>query len=294
MNNKKIDDFLKQERLPEQYRHTVFPWFKDLADDVFLLYKKADKPLVIGLQGSQGSGKSTLAKLLALLLKPLSVVSLSLDDFYLTHQQRQELAQHVHPLLATRGVPGTHDVVLALRTLAQLQQTAPTDDCLIPRFDKSIDDRLPESEWSLVRGKVDLIILEGWCLGAEAQTAAEVALPINDLEKNEDSSSVWRTYVNDCLADEYQKLFKKIDYLALLNPPTFERVYQWRLLQEQKLSEQSDKKNRLMNETELRRFIQHFERLTQHCLKTLPQRADWCFELDSEHTVVACHRKVGG
>ncbi|MDQ7015090.1 MAG: hypothetical protein Q9N68_01805 [Gammaproteobacteria bacterium] len=294
MNDKKIDDFLKQERLPEQYRHTVFPWFKDLADDVFLLQKNSNTPLVIGLQGSQGSGKSTLAKLLALLLKPLSVVSLSLDDFYLTHAQRQQLAKKVHPLLATRGVPGTHDVVRALECIENLQQATESDHCLIPRFDKSIDDRLPKSQWSLVRGKVDLIILEGWCLGAEEQAADELTLPINDLEKNEDSSIVWRTYVNDCFASEYQALFKKIDYLALLNPPTFEMVYQWRLLQEQKLAEQSDKKNRLMNETELRRFIQHFERLTQHCLKTLPQRADWCFELDSEHTVVACHRKVGG
>jgi len=190
--------------------------------------------------------------------------------------------------LVTRGVPGTHDVTLALECIEKLQQQSDDDSCLVPRFDKSCDDRLPESQWQKVQGRVDLIVLEGWCLAVEPQTAEQLLKPMNELEKNEDADGVWRNYVNDRLAAEYQTLFKKIEFLLLLNPPSFEMVYQWRLLQEQKLAQQVDGKNRLMDEAELRRFIQHFERLTRHCLTTLPARADRVFELNVEHNVVAC------
>jgi len=287
--NLKITEFIKQEQLPDAYRQNIDLCFQALADDLALLQKQKNQTLIVGLQGSQGSGKSTLAKLLVCLLSPeLSVVTLSLDDFYLTRQQRQRLAEQVHPLLATRGVPGTHDVKLALECIKTLQQQGGKGVCFVPRFDKSRDDRLPESRWQKVQGRVDLIILEGWCLGAEPQTESQLIKPINELEKNEDADGVWRNHVNDRLAAEYQTLFKKIEFLLLLNPPSFEMVYQWRWLQEQKLAQQVDGKNRLMDEVALRRFIQHFERLTRHCLTTLPARADRLFELNVEHNVVAC------
>jgi len=287
--NLKITEFIKQEQLPDAYRQNIDLCFQALADDLALLQKQKNQTLVVGLQGSQGSGKSTLAKLLVCLLSPeFSVVTLSLDDFYLTRQQRQRLAEQLHPLLVTRGVPGTHDVKLALECIEKLQHQNDGDSCLMPRFDKSSDDRLPQSQWQKVQGHVDLIILEGWCLAATPQTAEQLLQPINELEKNEDADGVWRNYVNDCLAGAYQTLFKKIEFLLLLNPPSFEMVYQWRLLQEQKLAQQVDGKNRLMDEAELRRFIQYFERLTRHCLVTLPARADRVFELNVEHNVVAC------
>jgi len=291
MSYQKIAEFIKQEQLPASYCQNIDLWFQDLADDLAALQKKKASTLIVGLQGLQGSGKSTLAKLLICLLSPeLSVVTLSLDDFYLPRQQRQRLAEQIHPLLAIRGVPGTHDVALALACIEKLQRQNDDGFCLIPRFDKSRDDRLPESQWQRVVGSVDLIILEGWCVGAEPQTAEQLLAPMNNLEKNEDAEAVWRNHVNDCLAAEYQMLFKKIEYLLLLNPPSFEMVYEWRLLQEQKLSQQSDEKNRLMNKTELRRFIDHFERLTRHCLQSLPQRAERVFELNVEHNVVACRK----
>jgi pantothenate kinase-related protein Tda10 len=70
------------------------------------------RPLVVGLTGPQGSGKSTLAARLPDLLAAagLNAGVLALDDLYLTKAERQRLAADVHPLFATRGVPGTHDV----------------------------------------------------------------------------------------------------------------------------------------------------------------------------------------
>ncbi len=35
---------------------------------------------------------------------------LSIDDYYLSKIERLRISQKVHPLLITRGVPGTHDI----------------------------------------------------------------------------------------------------------------------------------------------------------------------------------------
>lgn len=53
----------------------------------------------------------------------LAAVALSLEDFYLTRQQRAEFARRVHPLVQTRGVPGTHDIALVLKVIEALQRS---------------------------------------------------------------------------------------------------------------------------------------------------------------------------
>lgn len=283
-DNELLAQFVAREKLPEPYLETARHWFLPLAEEIKVAVD-AGRVRVLGIVGTQGSGKSTLAALLEALLERrygLRVATLSLDDFYLTRKERQELAGQVHPLLITRGVPGTHDVSLAIRTIDAL--LSHRGETAIPRFDKSRDERRPVAEWDRVAAPVDLVILEGWCLGAEAQTSEELAEPINELERNEDRDRRWRDFANQSLGTEYPKLFQLIDKMILLEAPDFDCVYLWRHRQEQQLPAGSG--DRIMSERELERFVQHFERITRHSLGILPRRADVVFKLDASQHIV--------
>lgn len=239
-------------------------------------------PLVVGISGAQGSGKSTLAARLADLLDASGVrtASLSLDDLYKTPAERAQLAVQVHPLFATRGVPGTHDIALGLSTIAALErgEAAP-----LPRFAKAADDRLPEAVWPLAPERCEVLLLEGWCLGARAQN--DVAAPVNALEAVEDPQGVWRSYANAALAGDYQTLFARIDLLVLLAAPGWEVVAEWREQQEADL--RGGGGPAVMSAAEVVRFIQHYERLTRWILAEMPTRADLVVRLGAEREGLA-------
>jgi D-glycerate 3-kinase len=285
-----LEQFAHQERLPAAYLDTVEQWFLPLAEDIRQRVARSHQALLVGVSGCQGSGKTTLASLLVLLLRELlglKGVNLSIDDFYLTHAERQDLARTVHPLLATRGVPGTHDVHLALDTIAALRQPGVV---AIPRFNKAVDDRAPQGEWPRVQAPVDVIVLEGWCLSIGPQTHAQLEQAINSLEEQEDSEGAWRRYVNERIAGEYTRLYDMVDYLVMLKAPDFTKVFEWRQNQEDKLAAKSagqspEQRTRIMNREQLRRFIQHYERITRHGLDTLPLKADVVFQLTGEQTI---------
>jgi D-glycerate 3-kinase len=282
-----LRSFAAEQKLPDTYVATARRWFLPLADATAARIRAGDLR-VLGVVGTQGSGKSTLASFLELLLTRvygLKVVSLSLDDFYLTRGERERLARDVHPLLATRGVPGTHDVVLAVTTIRHLLSEPGT--VKVPRFDKSRDDRKPESQWDSATGPVDAVILEGWCLAAESEDPERLAAPANRLEAEEDPGGAWRHYVNDCLETDYPRLFRMIDKLILLKAPGFQCVYEWRRQQESKLSRRDG--DRVMSEEQLKRFVEHFERITRHCLVTLPQKADLVYELNTRQEITGCY-----
>ncbi|KAF1696669.1 kinase [Pseudoxanthomonas koreensis] len=233
---------------------------------------------VFGISGAQGSGKSTLAAQLvaAAHAAGLSAASVSLDDFYLTAAQRQALAREVHPLLATRGPPGTHDVGLALATIEALRAggTPP-----LPRFDKLGDDRLPASRWPRPQQPLDLLVFEGWCLGVPAEDADALRAPLNALERDEDGDGRWRRWCNRALAVDYPPLWSQVDVLWFLQPPDFDTVHEWRWQQEQAL--QAAEPGRAgMDRAQLRRFVQHYERITRQALRTLPAQADRTLRLD--------------
>jgi D-glycerate 3-kinase len=219
-------------------------------------------------------------------LMGLRCINLSLDDFYHTHAQRQHLARTVHPLFATRGVPGTHDVALAVKTLQALKREG---EVAIPRFNKAIDDRVPEAEWPKVLAPLDVVILEGWCLCVPCQQDPHLLEPVNALEKMEDVDGRWRQFVNAQLREEYHKLYGLVDFLIMLKAPSFDKVYEWRQMQEDKLAEaiaaSGSTGTRLMDRGQLQRFIQHYERLTRHGLDALPEFADVVFELTDSQTI---------
>jgi D-glycerate 3-kinase len=238
---------------------------------------------VAGLTGPQGSGKSTLAAKLPARLGAagLRAAVLALDDLYLTRAERQQLAADVHPLLATRGVPGTHDVALGLEVLQSLTTARQTR---VPSFDKGADDRRPYAAWRRLEGPVDVVIFEGWCVGARPQSAEALTDPVNALERDRDPDGVWRAYANAALAGPYQALFGGIGLQALLLAPGFEAVLGWRRQQEHEL--RTTRGDVGQSDAEIAVFIQHYERLTRHIAAEMPARADLVVRLGALREVV--------
>lgn len=233
---------------------------------------------VVGVSGAQGSGKSTLAKTAA---ARLGGVALSLDDVYLTRAERAALAAEVHPLFATRGPPGTHDLALLERTLDALQAAGPDDRTPLPSFDKLADERRAERDWPVFEGRPTVIVLEGWCLGATPQTDQALATPVNALEREQDTDGTWRRAVNARLGADYARLFARLDALLFLKAPSFDAVLDWRCQQEAGLTGAAVTPAR---RAELATFVQYFERLTRHMLGG-GVRADRILSLDADRRV---------
>ena len=255
----------------------ITAWRAELSERLFTL----------GLCGAQGSGKTTLVAALAKALSAqgLRVATLSLDDLYLAGTARRQLAAQVHPLFATRGVPGTHDIA---RGRAVLDALARGEPVRLPRFAKASDEPLPRGDWPMAPARTQVLLLEGWCLGARPQRAADLAHPVNALEATEDPQAVWRRHANAALAGDYQPLFARLDRLILLAAPGWDIVAQWREQQEAELRLTSSAHALgIMTPAALTRFIQHYERLTRWMLAEMPGRADVVVRLGPGREVVS-------
>ncbi|WP_197744913.1 kinase [Candidatus Nitrosacidococcus tergens] len=260
------------------------------------------KPLVLGLSGAQGSGKSTLSRLLEFILTTYfhqKVATLSLDDFYFSHAKRQQLAQRVHPLFVTRGVPGTHDTMLAIKILQSLKSANADSITQFPKFDKKLDDRLPDTEGIIFQGQPDIIIFEGWCVGTLPMLEQQLTKPINQLESEEDKDGVWRHYINQALYYDYAQLFSLLDKLVFIKISSFQTVYKQRLEQEQnliRLNQQEYLGNhtseiRIMDKVAIKRFIAHFQRITEHMLIEVPSYADMVLEISDQREFLKIQAK---
>ena len=291
MDLARIDAFRKAHRLPDSFRRTATGHYVPLAR--WLLEAPGKQPPIIGICGAQGTGKSTLAEFLALELKYMagwSVAVLSMDDFYLSRSERLELSHRVHPLLATRGPPGTHDCEMMGDYLQRLRLLGYGESMALPRFDKSRDDRAPPETWPRVPGPLNAIVLEGWCLGVPPQNVGDLATPINELEASRDGDARWRTHVNSRLRDDYADAFSQLGRLIFLQAPDMASVLRWRSKQERKLTDAtSPGEPGVMNEAQLREFVQHFERLSRVAMAELPAMADVTLVLDSSHQVSESH-----
>jgi D-glycerate 3-kinase len=245
---------------------------------------RSRRPYILGLSGLQGSGKSTLARVMKAQAEargwPTEV--LALDDFYYARSDREALARDVHPLLRTRGVPGTHEIELMMSVLAALPHASDKLPVSHPRFDKGRDTRFPPSRWPRTTRPPRLVIVEGWALGIRPQLQAALTRPINELERTEDPDGSWRHWVNKQLRG-YQPLWRKFDALIVLQAPNCEIVRRWRGEQEQELLARHAPL--AMDATAMERFLAHFERLSRHALATLPALADTCVEYDDDRHV---------
>ena len=285
--------FLQEASLPDSVAFNFMRWYAGVTRSLAQRAKAAESPPLVGFSGCQGSGKSTLVALMAKVMREVhgvSTVVLSLDDFYLTKAARTALAESIHPLFATRGVPGTHDLTLLNETIVALRQPGAGGAVPVPAFNKARDDRTEMVHWRQVSAPVQLIFLEGWCVGLSPQQERELEAPINPMEAEQDPSLVWRREVNRQLATDYADLFGKLDALLLLQAPSFDAVFEWRWQQEQRLSQQfqqdhPDSPDPTMTRSEVADFILHYQRLTEHGLKTLPDRADFVWELATDRSV---------
>ena len=250
---------------------------------------KKNKTLMIGLAGGQGSGKTTISSILTLILQKyfkLNVFKVSIDDFYKTRKDRRLLSKNKHPLLMTRGVPGTHDIDLMLNFFKKIKDKN-FKSLQIPKFNKSIDDRFPKRLWYKIKSKPDIVIFEGWCVGAKAQSSSQLKKSINSLEKIYDKDARWRGYVNSQLKTKYKTLFSQLDELLFLKAKNFNLLREWRLKQERKLQAQTkNKKNlKIMNSGDIISFMQTYQRITQQMFKDALKSSSIIINLNINHQI---------
>ena len=272
-------------QLPTDFKQIVESTYLPLT--AHILDKKSEKPLFININGAQGTGKSTLTHFLKHLIEAeteFSVANISIDDFYSTRADREKLAQSLHPLFLTRGVPGTHDVKLMENTLSRLLDGKA---CSIPRFNKAVGDRYTEDQWTVCNNNTDIVLFEGWCNHSPAQSDKELLTPVNKLESTEDPDGIWRTYANEQLKDYHKKIFNHADMCIMLKAPDFEKIFEWRCLQEDKLRKKTKLigQSRIMSPNKLKHFIQHYERITRHTLQHLPDIADIVIPIAADHSI---------
>ena len=250
-------------------------------------YKKKGETLILGFSGGQGSGKTTVTSILKIILKKFfkrRIHVSSIDNFYKTLEDRNKISNKIHPLLKTRGVPGTHDINL-VKNFFNIIRKKKFKKIKLPKFEKAMDNRLEKKYWFNIKQKPEIVILEGWCVGARPQPNSLIKRPINILEKYEDKDLKWRKYVNEKLKKEYKKLFVMIDHLIFMKIPNFKVVFKWRLLQEKKLKKKSHSNKKIMSYNEIKRFIMFYERITLQMMKDLSKSASVLMLLKKNHDI---------
>ena len=242
--------------------------------------KTNDKKFIIS--GSQGSGKSTLSKLIKIIIEKTSskkVMLLSIDDYYLSKMDRYNISQQIHPLLITRGVPGTHNIKKLKEHLGQFKKKQ--FPIITPTFNKLKDDI---SKKTKVFNKADVLILEGWCCGAKPIENKFLYKNLNKIERDLDQNFKWRKYYNSKLKHEYQQIFKTFDRIIYLQPPSFNFVLKWRYAQEKNNAKKAKTKN-FMDKNTTKNFILYYEKLTKWMIKNMPDKADMLIKIDKAQKI---------
>ena len=250
-------------------------------------YIKKRKTLFLGFSGGQGSGKTTITGILKIILKKYfkrKIQVVSIDDFYKTLEDRNKMSDLVHPLFKTRGVPGTHDTNL-IKKFFNFIKKKNFKKFKTPKFSKTLDNRLKKKYWFNINERPEIVILEGWCVGAKHQKNSLIKKPINILEKYQDKNMVWRKFVNEKLKKEYKKIFAKIDHFIFVKVPDFKMVFKWRLLQENKLRKKLHSNKKIMSYNEIKRFIMFYERITLQMIKDLSKSASVVLLLKKNHEI---------
>ena len=275
------EKFKNKEKMIKSFLIPISFWISNKA--------KKSKPYLIGLAGGQGTGKTTISSILKIILSKyfkLSVFKISIDDLYKTRKDRIKLSKKIHPLLKTRGVPGTHDVNFMFDFLKKIKKKR-FKHHRIPKFNKAIDDRLKRKSWYLIKRVPDVIIFEGWCVGARAEKKNTLKKSINPLEKKEDKNLKWRKFVNSQLENKYKKLFSKLDCMLFLKAGSFKLLQSWRLKQESllKLNSKNKANNKVMSKNEVLTFMQTYQRITQNMFKFAPKYSSIVLNLNRNHEI---------
>ena len=277
----KTDKFKNKERMIKSF----------LIPLCFWISKKANKkrPYFVGLAGGQGTGKTTISSLVQIILIKffrLKVFRISIDDFYKTRKERISLSKRVHPMLLTRGVPGTHDINMMLNFFKKIKSKK-FKKLNLPTFDKAKDDRFNKKYWYDLKNKPDVIIFEGWCVGAKSEKNNTLKKTINSMEKTKDQKQTWRKYVNQQLKSKYKNLYSQLNCLIYLKASSFSLLQKWRLKQERKLwlNNKKNSKLKIMNKEDVINFMQTYQRITQNMFKKTPKYASIILNLNSNHQI---------
>ncbi len=275
----KTDKFKNKERMIKSFLIPLCFWISKKAN------KK--KPYFVGLAGGQGTGKTTISSLIRIILIKyfrLNVFRISIDDFYKTRKERINLSRRVHPMLLTRGVPGTHDINMMLNFFKN-SKSKKFKRLKLPTFNKAIDDRSDKKKWYDLKKRPDVIIFEGWCVGAKSEKNNTLKKTINSMEKTKDQKQVWRKYVNNKLKSKYKKLYSQLNCLVFLKAKDFSLLQKWRLKQERKLGVKSKVKSKIMSKADVLNFMQTYQRITQNMFRNMPKYASVIFNLNSNHQI---------
>ena len=187
----------------------------------------------------------------------------------------------------TRGVPGTHDINIMLNFFKNAKRKK-FKKFLLPKFNKAIDDRFKKKMWYKIKKRPDIIIFEGWCVGAKPEKGQTLKKPINILEKNSDKNLKWRKYVNKQLKGKYKKLFNQLDCLLFLKAINFQLLKQWRAKQEEKLKLSNNKKSKnlkIMSKKDIFKFMLTYQRITQNMFKFAPKYSSIIANLNRNHQI---------
>jgi len=257
----------------------------------FWIIKKVNNktPYFVGLAGGQGTGKTTISSILKIILTKyfkLKVFTISVDDFYKTRKDRLSLSKKVHPLLLTRGVPGTHDINIMLSFFKKIKSKK-FKNLKVPSFNKAVDDRFNKKYWHNIKKRPDVIIFEGWCVGAKPEKNSLLKRSINSMEKVNDTKLVWRKFVNQQLKSKYKNLYSQLNCLIYLKAKNFNLLQKWRLKQEYKLWLKSKKtsKQKIMSKIDVINFMQTYQRITENMFKMVPKYASIIVNLNSNHQI---------
>jgi len=275
----KADKFKNKERMIKSF----------LIPLCFWINKKANKtrPYFVGLAGGQGTGKTTISSLIRIILTKyfkLNVFRISIDDFYKTRKERKNLSKRVHPMLLTRGVPGTHDINMMLNFFRK-SKSKKFKRLKLPTFNKAIDDRYNKKKWYDLKKRPDVIIFEGWCVGAKSEKNTTLNKAINSLERAKDQKKIWRKHVNHQLKSKYKNLYSQLNCLIYLKAKNFSLLQKWRLKQERKLWVKSKVKSKIMSRGDVLNFMQTYQRITQNMFRNMPKYASVIFNLNSNHQI---------
>ena len=277
----KADKFKNKERMIKSFLIPLCFWISKKIG------KK--KPYFVGLAGGQGTGKTTISSLIKIILIKyfkLKVFRISIDDFYKTRKERISLSKRVHSMLLTRGVPGTHDINMILSFFRKAKKNK-FKRLKLPTFNKAIDDRSNKKKWYVLKKKPDVIIFEGWCVGAKPENLTTLKKTINSMERSKDQKQIWRKFVNHQLKLKYKSLYSQLDCLIFLKATNFSLLQKWRLKQERKLWLKSKRSQNLkiMSKSDVINFMQTYQRITQNMFRNMPKYASIILNLNSHHQI---------
>ena len=277
----KKEKFKNKERMLKSFLVPICFWIANKT--------KNKKPFFVGLAGGQGTGKTTTSSIIKIILEKyfqLNVFKISIDDFYKTRKERILLSKKIHPMLLTRGVPGTHDINMMLNFFKKAKNKK-FKSFQLPNFNKAIDDRFAKKYWYNIKKKPDVIIFEGWCVGAKHEKKSSLNKAINSMERIKDPKKVWRKYVNHQLKQKYKDLYSQLNCLIYLKAKNFSLLQKWRLKQENKLWLKSKKtsKHKIMNKEDVISFMQTYQRITENMFKKMTKYASIIVNLGSDHQI---------